>query len=36
MIVDLIIILVVLLFTFLGYRKGLVKTAINILSFLNH
>ena len=34
MIVDLIIILVVLLFTFLGYRKGLVKTAINILSFL--
>lgn len=34
MVVDLIIILVILLFTFLGYRKGLVKTAISILSFL--
>lgn len=33
MILDLIIILVVLLFTFLGYKKGLVKTAIGILSF---
>lgn len=34
MVLDLIIILVILLFTFLGYRKGLVKTAISILSFL--
>lgn len=34
MVLDLIIILVILLFTFLGYRKGLVKTAIGILSFL--
>ena len=34
MLLDLIIILVILLFTFLGYRKGLVKTAISILSFL--
>lgn len=34
MILDLIIILVVLLFAFLGYRKGLVKTAVSILSFL--
>lgn len=33
MIVDLIILLVIMLFTFLGYRKGLVKTAIGILSF---
>lgn len=33
MVLDLIIILVILLFTFLGYRKGLVKTAISILSF---
>lgn len=33
MILDLIIILVVLFCTFLGYRKGLVKTAIGILSF---
>lgn len=33
MVVDLIIVLVILLFTFLGYRKGLVKTAIGILSF---
>lgn len=33
MILDLIIILVILLVTFLGYRKGLVKTAIGILSF---
>ena len=34
MILDLIIILAISLFTFLGYRKGLVKTAISILSFL--
>ena len=34
MILDLGIILVILIFTFLGYRKGLVKTAIGILSFL--
>ena len=33
MILDLVIILVILLFTFLGYKKGLVKTAISILSF---
>lgn len=33
MILDLIIILVILLFTFLGYKKGLIKTAIGILSF---
>lgn len=33
MVLDLIIVLVILLFTFLGYRKGLVKTAIGILSF---
>lgn len=33
MLLDLIIILVILLFTFLGYRKGLVKTVISILSF---
>lgn len=33
MVLDLIIILIILLFTFLGYRRGLVKTAINILSF---
>lgn len=33
MVLDLIIVLIVLLFTFLGYRKGLVKTAISILSF---
>lgn len=33
MVVDLIIVLVILLFTFLGYRKGLVKTAIGIVSF---
>lgn len=33
MILDLIIVLLILLFTFLGYRKGLVKTAIGILSF---
>lgn len=33
MVLDLVIVLVILLFTFLGYRKGLVKTAISILSF---
>lgn len=33
MVLDLVIVLVILLFTFLGYRKGLVKTAIGILSF---
>lgn len=33
MVLDLIIILVILLFTFLGYKKGLIKTAISILSF---
>lgn len=33
MILDLIIILIILLFTFIGYKRGLVKTAINILSF---
>lgn len=33
MVLDLVIILVVLLFTFFGYTKGLVKTAISILSF---
>lgn len=33
MVLDLVIILVILLFTFLGYKKGLVKTAIGILSF---
>jgi len=33
MVLDLIIVLVILLFTFLGYRKGLVRTAISILSF---
>ena len=33
MVLDLVIILVILLFTFLGYKKGLVKTAISILSF---
>lgn len=33
MILDLIIVLVILLFTVLGYAKGLVKTAIDILSF---
>lgn len=34
MVLDLIIILIILLFTFLGYKKGLVKTAIGVLSFL--
>lgn len=33
MILDLIIVLVIALSTFIGYRRGLVKTAINILSF---
>lgn len=33
MILDLIIILVIALFTFIGYKQGLVKTAIKILSF---
>ena len=33
MIVDLIIILVVLLFTFIGYKQGLVKSAIRVLAF---
>lgn len=33
MVLDLIIILVILLFTFLGYKKGLIKTAISILAF---
>lgn len=33
MLLDLIIILVIALFTFIGYKRGLVKTAINILSF---
>ena len=33
MVLDLVIILIVLLFTFFGYTKGLVKTAISILSF---
>ena len=33
MILDLVIILVIAIFTFLGYKKGLVKTAISILSF---
>ena len=34
MIIDLIIIAVVLLFTFIGYKQGLVKAAIKILSFI--
>lgn len=33
MILDLVIILIVLLFTFIGFKRGLVKTAITILSF---
>ena len=33
MILDLSIILIIALFTFIGYKRGLVKTAINILSF---
>ena len=33
MILDLVIVLVISIFTFLGYKKGLVKTAISILSF---
>lgn len=33
MVLDLIIILIILLCTFIGYKRGLVKTAINILSF---
>lgn len=33
MVLDLIIILVVALFTFIGYKQGLVKTAIKILTF---
>ena len=33
MILDLVVILIVLLFTFLGYKQGLVKTAIKILAF---
>ncbi len=33
MLLDLIIVLIVILFTFIGYKRGLVKTAINILSF---
>ena len=34
MVLDLIIILVILLFTFLGYRKGLVKIAVKLCAFL--
>ena len=33
MLLDLIIVLIIVLFTFIGYKRGLVKTAINILSF---
>lgn len=33
MILDLIVILVIALFTFIGYKQGLVKTAIKILAF---
>lgn len=33
MVLDLIVILIILLFTFIGYKQGLVKTAIKILSF---
>ncbi len=33
MVLDLFIVLIILLFTFIGYKRGLVKTAINILSF---
>ena len=33
MVLDLIVILVVALFTFIGYKQGLVKTAIKILAF---
>ncbi len=33
MVLDLIVILVIALFTFIGYKQGLVKTAIKILAF---
>ena len=33
MLLDLIIVLIIVLFTLIGYKRGLVKTAINILSF---
>ena len=33
MILDLIVILIIALFTFIGYKQGLVKTAIKILAF---
>lgn len=33
MVLDLIVILIIALFTFIGYRQGLVKTAIKILAF---
>ncbi len=34
MVIDLIVIGIIALFTFLGYKQGLVKAAIKILSFL--
>ena len=32
-IIDLVLILIVALFTFIGYKQGLVKSALKILSF---
>lgn len=34
MILDLIVILIIALFTFIGYKQGLIKSAIKIASFL--
>ena len=36
MILDLVIILVIAIFTFLGYKKGLVKTAIYSFNNINN